>query len=70
MTFKALLEAFAEAKDAERAEWILSEMRDFEVISPLCCRFTRFSNASCDFEALSNFDCWDVLACCCPDHAT
>lgn len=32
MTFKALLEAFAETKDAESAEWMLDEMRDFEVI--------------------------------------
>ena len=40
VTFKALLEAFAEAKDAERAAWVLDEMRDFEVSAAFRCCFT------------------------------
>lgn len=42
MTFKALLEAFAETKDALRAEWILDEMRDYKVnyvINSVCLPF-------------------------------
>lgn len=31
MTYKALIEAFADCKDAERAAWVLDEMRDMQV---------------------------------------
>lgn len=31
LTYKALLEAFADCKDAERAAWALDEMREMQV---------------------------------------